>query len=133
MGRQGTLWCGKNSSGILVLMAHQNYFGMKNGEIFYETPGVEISFSRVGSAKKSLDMIENYFQQNKEIILIIGVFNRDGGPLPNGEWESSKFKEATGYAYKAVMQNFDRKTGYLLCTECNKFELSPPVNYQTYP
>jgi hypothetical protein len=38
MGHQGATWCGLNPSGVLVLMAHENYVHFRNGPRRYETP-----------------------------------------------------------------------------------------------
>jgi hypothetical protein len=115
MGRQGATWCAFNSEGTLVLMAHQNYFHKKSGKWQYEMPGDEPMPPRGPSARKSLEMIAEYFEMDRKIILPIAVFVNDGGLGDDGTWQSSVFDYATGDYYVGRMRKFDSATGYLLC------------------
>ena len=121
MGRQGSGWCGLNPEKVLVLMGHQAFFQRDAQGWYYEVPNEGPQPKRAASAVSSLRMIESYFAPDKPIILLVGIFTNDGGIKADGTWESSKFKEATGDGYKAVMKAFDRVTGYLLCRECQKY------------
>ena len=115
MGRQGATWCEMNPEGILVLMAHQNYFRLKDGKMHYEMPPDEPATPRGPSAKRSLDMIAAYFAEDRRIILPVGVFVTDGAQRADGTWDPSVFDHATGDYYEGRMKKFDRGTGYLLC------------------
>lgn len=115
MGHQGATWCALNAEGQLVLMAHQNYFHRRTGKWQYEMPPDEPATPRGPSAKRSLDMIGNYFAEGRPIILPVAVFVTDGGLREDGTWSPSVFDHATGDFYEGRMMQFDRTTGYLLC------------------
>jgi hypothetical protein len=115
MGRQGATWCETDPDGILVLMAHQNYFRRKQGKMVYEMPPDEPSSPRGPSARRSLDMIAAYFAEGRGIILPVGVFVTDGVQRDDGTWGASVFGYATGDYFMGRMRKFERSTGYLLC------------------
>lgn len=116
MGRQGATWCALNSEGILVLMAHQNYFHRRTNKWQYEMPRDEPATPRGPSAKRSLDMIDSYFAVGRKIILPVAVFVTDGALRADGTWGPSVFDYATGDYYEGAMTEFERDTGYLLCS-----------------
>src|SRR5688572_3200609 len=63
MGHLGATWCAQNASGVLVLMAHQNYVHRDGGvpaKWVYEMPDEGPEPDRGSSAKRSLAMIESY-------------------------------------------------------------------------
>jgi hypothetical protein len=116
MGHQGATWCALNPEGVLVLMAHQNYFfRRKTGKWQYEMPADEPKTPRGPSARRSLDMIAGYFADDKKIILAVAVFLTDGALRSDGTWGPSKFDHATGEYYEGRMRQFQRESGYLLC------------------
>ena len=115
MGHQGAPWCAINPAGILVLMAHQNYFHRKRGNYQYEMPADEPATPRGPSANSSLDMIGSYFAEGRNIILPVAVFVTDGALKADGTWGPSIFDYATGDYYEGRMRKFERQTGYLLC------------------
>jgi hypothetical protein len=122
MGRQGASWCGIDPDGVLVLMSHQNYYRKENGVFLYRTPNHERRTPIASSVTRSRRMIAEYFEPGRKIILAIGVFDTDGGALPDGRHEPSKFREATGQAYRATMREFDENTGRLVCEIVEKFD-----------
>src|SRR5687767_2767588 len=65
MGHQGATWCALNPGGILVLMAHQNYFRRAGSKYQYEHPKCEPATLRGPSAKRSLDMMGSYFAEGR--------------------------------------------------------------------
>ncbi len=75
------------------------------------------------SATRSLEMIRSYFGKDKQIVLPIAVFATDGGLRPDGTWEPSEFKHATGDVYDARMQEFDPVSAYLLCDIDRKYSV----------
>ena len=123
MGHLGATWCELDPQGVLVLMAHQNYVHKRNGPWVYEMPHEGKLPKRSSSATRSLKMIENYFDQEKAIILPVAEFATDGGLREDGTWEPSSFKHATGDVYRARMQVFDPTTGYLLCAIDSRFSV----------
>jgi hypothetical protein len=76
---------------------------------------------RPPSAIRSLAMLDDYFAPDKPIVLAIAKFTTDGSYRPDGTWEPSKFKHATGDAYEAQMKAFNLTDGYLLCHLERKF------------
>ena len=116
MGHLGANWCALNPEGVLVLMAHQNYFHRRTGKWQYEMPPDEPATPRGPSAKRSLDMIGAYLADGqKKIILPVAVFVTDGEQRADGTWSPSVFNHATGDFYEGSMTTFERGTGYLLC------------------
>lgn len=115
MGHQGATWCALNPEGILVLMAHQNYFRRAESKYQYEHPKCEPETLRGSSAKRSLDILGSYFAVGRTIILPIAVFVTDGAPRGDGTWEPSVFDYATGDYFEGRMREFERETAYLLC------------------
>ena len=121
MGRQGAPWCAKGNDGVLVLMAHQNYFHRGPGGYYYELPRIPDMPRRTGSAAQSLKMLNEYFQPGRSIHLLIAVFRDDGGVQQNGTFRAAEFGEATGDAYRAEMRLFDLSTAHLLCDKLVKY------------
>lgn len=123
MGHLGATWCELNPGGVLVLMAHQNYIQKRNGQWVYEIPREGKLPKRSSSATKSLKMITEYFEAERQIFLPVAEFSKDGGLRPDGTWEPSNFKNATGDVYRGRMLNFDPSTGYLLCAIDERFSV----------
>jgi hypothetical protein len=123
MGHQGATWCSLNPGGILVLMAHQNYFHKRRGIWQYEMPNEGVQPRRGPSATRSLEMLSGYFAPDRQILLPVAEFITDGGPMPNGSWRPSEFKHATGAVYEGRMKAFELDTGYLLCDIDRKFSV----------
>lgn len=121
MGRQGALWCAIDPSGVLVLMAHQNYFHREHAGWIYVMPRYEGMPQRGISAIRSLDMLERYFVPNRPIILPVAVFARDGGLQSDGTFEPAEFGHATGDVYRATMRHFERTTAHLICDVLTKY------------
>lgn len=115
MGHQGTTWCALNPEGILVLMAHQNFFRRVESKYQYEHPKCEPTTLRGPSAKRSLAMMDSYFTVNRKIILPVAVFVTDGALRGDGTWGPSEFDHATGDYFEGRMRQFERETAYLLC------------------
>src|SRR2546423_3595218 len=112
MGHQGATWCAKDPDGVLVLMAHQAYVKKRDDKWLYEMPDQGLPPSPRGpSARNSIAMIQGYFEPGKKIFLPVAVFVTDGGPRPDGTWEQSVFRHATGDVYEATMQAFEPATG----------------------
>jgi hypothetical protein len=121
MGHQGATWCSLNPDGVMVLMAHQNYFHKRRGMWQYETPDEGVQPSRGPSATRSLKMLDEYFSADREILLPVAEFITDGGIAADGTWRPSEFNHATGAVYEARMKAFELRTGYLLCDIDRKF------------
>jgi hypothetical protein len=120
LGGRGTKWCELNANGILVLMAHKNYFRKFVSPIphlKYIDPGTTEP-STSPSVMNSLNQIGEYFQPSKPIILLEAIFKTDGGPnFP------AMFDHATGRAFNATMIEYDRSTGRLVCNIGNVFQI----------
>ena len=126
MGRQGSGWCGINPSGVLVLMAHQNFFHRDaNGNWYYDAPGDPRLPAISQSAARSIRMIAEYSARAKEILLPVGIFRTDGRIHANGAHEPADFQEATGRVYKATIRSFDATTGSIVCDVTSYIETQP--------
>ena len=125
MGHQGATWCAPGPDGVLILMSHQNYFGRNENGIGlkYELPHEDPMPPRAPPAAKSLRMIEEYFQPDKPILLPVAVFVTDGGLRPDGTFEASVFRHATGDVYRAKMVEFHPETAHLLCDVLEKYSV----------
>lgn len=123
MGRQGALWCAFDPEGVLVLMAHQNYFRRERGVWQYEMPRYEGMPPRGAAAVRSLEMLENYFAPGRPITLPVAVFTRDGGMRADGTFEAAEFGYATGDVYRGTMRYFERATAHLVCDCLRKSSL----------
>jgi hypothetical protein len=88
MGHIGSGWCNFDANGVLVLMSHQSYYRKREGKWFYDAPGDSV-VSTSASAIRSIQMIADYFQLGRKIILPIGVFDLDGGVNSDGKKEAS--------------------------------------------
>jgi hypothetical protein len=114
LGGRGTVWCGLNPDGVLVLMAHRNYLGSRY--LDPKDPRTKIrtyldpGYGRPGNAPsvtESLEILGNYFSSGKrEIILLEAEFKFDS---------PAQFKRATGRAFQAILQDFNPATGRILC------------------
>lgn len=122
MGRQGAPWCALNAEGELVLMAHQNYFHNGPEGYYYELPRYDPMPQRVGSAARSLQMIDDYFLPGRAIHLLVALFDSDGGLRPDGSFEAAHFAQATGVAYRAKMSHFDLATAQLVCNNLVRYQ-----------
>lgn len=131
MGRQGSGWCGINDQGVMVLMAHQNFFRKFDDAWFYIATGHPNQPKASIPAKRSLDMLDAYFEEGKDIILAIGIFKSDGEYTLGGKVIASEFKEATGSAANARMLYFDPRTGTTACEVMNYFNASDYKNDRT--
>lgn len=124
MGRQGTGWCGINGDGVLVLMAHQNFFHPKpGGGWYYDAPGDPRLPTVSASAARSLRMIAAYFKPGREILLPVGEFTSDGGTSASGKLEPAAFRQATGSVYRATLRDFESDTGRIVCDVVAKFDV----------
>ena len=123
MGRQGSGWCELSPDGVLVLMSHRNFYGKREGKIFYDSPGNAQLPKVSASAERSIRMISKYYVPEREILLPIGEFAFDGSIDPDGSHEASRFSYATGDGYRARMKEFDPATGHLLCEVVERFSV----------
>jgi hypothetical protein len=124
MGRQGSGWCGEDADGVLVLMAHQNFFHRgPDGKYYYDAPGDPRLPTSSPSAARNIRMIGAYFEPGKPILLPVGEFSSDGGFDANGEPYAAEFKRATGAVYRATFRTFDANTGRIVCDVVSKFEV----------
>src|SRR5262249_17678843 len=112
MGHQGATWCEIDPQGVMVLMAHQNYFHKRRCSRQYAMPDEGTHHAVGSSATRSLQMIATYFSPTKRILLPVGEFTTDGGPRADGTWKPSKSKHSTGAVYEGRMVRFDLSTGY---------------------
>jgi len=121
MGHQGASWCALGPDGVMILMSHQNFFYLREGQWMYEVPPEEQMPQRAPSAARSLQVLGDYFEPGKAIILPVAVFDTDGGLRPDGTFEASVFRYATGDVYRATMQAFNPANGHILCSITERF------------
>jgi hypothetical protein len=99
MGRIGAPWCGLAPDGVMVFMAHQNYFRREDGVYFY----VDETVSALPPASSALEtdrrMSRYYNAGNRAIRLVVGRFVTDGDPL-----RSSVFHSAPGFYFDAELE-----------------------------
>jgi hypothetical protein len=98
------VWCALNPEGVLVLMAHQNYFHRRTGKWQLEMPSEEST--HLVARQSEVDMIGTYFAEARKIILPIAVFVTDGDLREDGTWSPSVFDHATGDFYEGRMAQF---------------------------
>lgn len=123
MGRQGSGWCDLNPGGVLVLMSHRNFYGKRDGKIYYDSPGNAHLPKVSASAERSIRMMAKYYEPEREILLPVGDFAFDGCINPDGSQKASRFSYATGDVYRACMTEFDPATGHLLCEVVERFSV----------
>jgi len=121
MGYQGASWCALNPDGVLTVMGHQNYVTKKDGQWIYEMPYIEKRPPLSPSAKRSFELIRDYFVPGKAVVILVAEFVTDGYVRPDGTWEQSVFKSATGSAYQGRLSEFDLEHVHLLCSLSRKF------------
>jgi hypothetical protein len=122
MGRLGASWCALNPEGVMVLMAHQNYFRLTEAGIWeYLDPGAPNEIDHSSSAKISMNLLAEYFEPGKQILLIIGKFYTDGGAENGGVIQAARFESAAGGYYVAEMVELDRTNGIIRC-HCSRRE-----------
>ena len=99
MGRIGAPWCGLAPDGVMVFMAHQNFFRKEEGTYFY----VDETASALAPAPSAIETdrrMRQYFEAGKrEIRLIIGTFHEDGDKL-----NAARFHHAAGTYYLAELE-----------------------------
>ena len=121
LGGRGTLWCGLAPTGVLVLMAHKNYFRKfrtEQGQMLrYVDPGAPVPSSS-HPVQASLNLLEQYFQPGKPIILLEAEMKSDGGPAA-----AAAFDHATGKAFNARFISFQRPTGRIECASDHRVDL----------
>lgn len=116
MGRLGASWCALNPEGVMVLMAHQNYFRpTATGSWEYLDPGAPNEINHSSSAKISMNLLAEYFEPGRQILLIIGKFYTDGDTDDSGVTQAAKFESAAGGYYVAEMVDLDRANGMIRC------------------
>lgn len=115
MGRIGAPWCGLNQDGVMVLMAHQSAFRKGKDGFEYLDKGLPEGAAHSNSAKRSINLLADYFEPNKRILLLIAEFTVDGGLDKNGKVVASEFKTAKGSYYNAEMIEVNRETGFIHC------------------
>jgi hypothetical protein len=123
MGRQGSGWCRLNDEGVMVLMSHANYYRLIDTTLYYigcGHPGLPLSSS---SARRSINMLADYFRNGADILLPVGNFVTDGEYKEDDSIQASRFDSATGRVYRAKMLYFDRATGTIACEVVSHFEL----------
>jgi hypothetical protein len=107
----------------MILMSHQNYFHRRNGAWIYESPPDDPMPPRSPSAARSLRILAEYFIPGRNIILPVAVFVKDGGNQPDGSFESSVFRYATGDVYNAKFQAFNQANGHIYCEITDRFSV----------
>lgn len=124
MGRLGAPWCATNAEGVMVLMAHQNYFHKSEpGGYEYLDPGAPNEINHSPSSRASLNLLAEYFEPDREIHLIVGEFHTDGDADENGVTQAAKFKCAGGGYYRAEMTGFNRADGLIRCRCISKHQM----------
>jgi hypothetical protein len=125
MGRLGAPWAAIDPAGVLVVMAHQNFFVLDKAtrKYVYVHPAVPKLNEVGGSIAQSLKVVEAYYEPGKPILLPIAEFSFDGGLDATGKIKKANFLRGTGSAYRATMREFDPFTGRNVCDVVSKFDL----------
>ncbi len=122
MGRQGAPWCGLRSDGILVFMAHQSFFRRTEQGWVYEQPGAQRN-ELPPSVAASRRLLEQYFREGRQIVLLVGVFRDDAEPVDGQFVRQAEFAHATGDYYEAELLTQDAQTGAFTCRVLSKHQL----------
>jgi len=123
MGHIGAPWCGFAPDGVMVMMAHKNFFHKEEGRYVYDDKGNLGEIEHSASARKSIELLVSYFQPNRPIRLLVGEFSDDGGVEANGKIRGASFLRSSGDFYEATMVSVERTSGAIKCACTSKSEV----------